>query len=347
MGAGRSCTSCSGHTVEGSVSLNTVLNDADTGDIILFNNPFLATDIIKVATDSEWDHVGMVLKYSDNPLETIIIESVGCGVSMYYLEQRLKQCLKPNDGSEPSYMGWRRLQGKSDRSTWKREVHKYAESLIDTPYEQNFSDFVKAWIGDSTWSASVLSFMGGSVGEGATKGEDLNSLFCSELCAAIYKHAQILDHSEERDANAYAPRDFASQGNAHLTLHSPWKLDREKQVLYSDEEVAREHASKVGASPTGNDNGGTVGSMMKRASEKAEKQHTEKMRTLIAKLGSITDPADKANFLKQIKEEVEAAAADAAAAKNAANQPAAATTATEPAKAEFDKPDKQKAGCCM
>merc|ERR1711959_842628 len=159
------------------------------------------------------------------------IESAGCGVFICYAEQRLKQVL---DDKDPSIIGWRKLDGQKDRETWKKGVHAYAESLIDTPYEQNFSDFVK----------------------GATKGEDLNSLFCSELCAAIYKFAGLMEGGG-RDSNAYSPKDFSSQTNSHLRIEHPWSLLREQQVLTRMESSEDDLGGRVttvaglGASKTG------------------------------------------------------------------------------------------------
>jgi len=195
-----------------------MLQECDTGDIILFDNPMQGTAFIKYATRSKWDHVGMILKYNNKPEETILIESANCGVFIAYAEQRLRQVL---DDPAPTVIGWRKLIGPNHHQQWKKAVHEYAESLINTPYEQNFSDFVKAWIGDSQWSKTML---------GATKGEDLDSVFCSELCAAIFKHAHVLDPSRERDSNAYSPKDFASQSNSSLTLSRPWELRQEVEV---------------------------------------------------------------------------------------------------------------------
>ena len=41
-------------------------------------------------TRSKWDHVGMVLKYTKNPSEVILVESAGGGVFLCYAQARLK-----------------------------------------------------------------------------------------------------------------------------------------------------------------------------------------------------------------------------------------------------------------
>jgi len=153
-----------------------------------------------------------------------MIESAGCGVFVCYAQERLLQVL--ND-PKPTVIGWRKLEGPNSHPQWKKAVHEYAESLINTPYEKNFSDFVKAWIGESEWKKTVASFFS----DGAKKGEDLDSLFCSELCAAIYKYGHLLEQTRERDSNAYAPKDFSSGSNASLNLQPPWALRTEVEVV--------------------------------------------------------------------------------------------------------------------
>lgn len=279
MGQGRSCSSCSNDTFGNrQIDLNEMLQEADTGDIILFSNPFFGTKLLQWATDSKWDHVGMILKYSNNPLETIIIESAGCGVFICYARDRLIQCLEDKD---PSIIGWRRLgDRKFLNPQWKKLMHREAERLIDTPYERNFSDFVKAWIGEDEAAKYVLSSFGGSLGEGATKGEDLDSLFCSELCAYMLKFGALMEPTKERDSNAYAPRDFASQTNSSLTLKKQFYLEQEKQVLtrlkqVTDEEanIQKVHHSGQGASPT--ESGGPIkDAIAKSAASKAQLERT-------------------------------------------------------------------------
>jgi len=259
-----------------------MLNECDTGDVILFNNPMAATYFIKVFTDSKWDHVGMILKYSKNPAETILIESAGCGVFICYARDRLKQVL---DDPNPTTIGWRQLSPRKPLDAkWKKMMHREAERLIDTPYEQNFSDFIKAWIADSETTKAILSSVGGTLKEGATKGEDLNSLFCSELCAHMLKYGKLMNKELERDSNGYSPKDFASQGNAKLALRKPFALAQEKRVLTKlsagDEfTVSVQHAATAGASQLGSDydhaNGSvaTVGDLVKK-SQVASAQNT-------------------------------------------------------------------------
>jgi len=292
---GHAC-SCSRDTFDSEVDLMDMLRMCDTGDIILFNNPMAATYIIKWATDSKWDHVGMILKYSDNPHETILIESAGCGVFICYAKERLQTIL---DDSNPSIIGWRQLAPRpSPPKNWKKMMHREAERLIDTPYEQNFSEFVKAWIGEDQTSKWILSHLGGTLKEGATKGEDLNSVFCSELAAHLLKHGHLLDPAFERDSNAYAPRDFATQSNAHLKLKMPYELKQERRVRTNIGAENYVTATKVGASPLDNPHNSshsTVGDLIKTSSASREMYQRLELEMAIAATEAQMKSAKAAN----------------------------------------------------
>jgi len=322
----------------GTVNLNTMLRECNSGDIILFDNPIPATYVIKYATNSNWDHVGMILKYDPHkPQETIMIESMSCGVFICYAEERLRQVL---DDSNPTKIGWRKLSGPNNQAAWKKNLHQFAESLIDTPYEQNFSEFVKAWIGEDQWAKAVLSMAGGALAEGATKGEDLNSLFCSELCAALYKHARVMDPRVERDSNAYSPKDFSSQSNASLTLQHPWELKTELQVVtYGQaEEMPISTGVKGGATP--NESGKTLNIMVSdKTKAEAAAEAVLGMQRILAE--ALVEKSKK--DLAEAPDSEEAKLALAAAEKTLNDLPA-------PPAAKVDLPsehDKQKGGCCF
>ena len=148
------------------------------------------------------------------------------------------------------------------------------------------TDFIKAWIGEDQIAQWLLSHLGGALAEatapllccpvtlllshceGATKGEDLNSLFCSELVAHLYQFGKVIpprpgaleyeQHNKSkaasepkkygRDANAYSPKDFASQSNSSLTLASGMVLSHEKEIRYKyrNDAYRKGHADSKG-----------------------------------------------------------------------------------------------------
>lgn len=52
---------------------------ADTGDILLFKSKSLITKVQRALTMSEYDHVAMLLRYSNSKL--VILEATGTAVS--------------------------------------------------------------------------------------------------------------------------------------------------------------------------------------------------------------------------------------------------------------------------
>ena len=53
--------------------------EADTGDLILFKGSSVATKVMRTVTRSEYDHVAMLLRYSNGKL--VILEATGMTVS--------------------------------------------------------------------------------------------------------------------------------------------------------------------------------------------------------------------------------------------------------------------------
>merc|ERR1719265_2998988 len=102
---------CCQSTLVGAVSLDEFLKKCDTGDVILLN-------------------------YSDNPDERILIESAGCGVFLCYAKQRLQQCLDAG-----TTLGWRQLSCGPRPSTaespsgmpkaLKQAIHTEAQAQVD------------------------------------------------------------------------------------------------------------------------------------------------------------------------------------------------------------------------
>jgi len=218
------------------------------------------------------------------------------------------------------------------------------------------------------------------LGEAATKGEDLNSLFCSELCAALLKHGQVMDKERERDSNAYSPKDFSSASNASLTTAYPWEFKTEQQVLTKisshETEIEARHAQTQGSSKT--DSGDKISDILAKSPSKEDHtiaiqrmalEHFIKQCEANVAAADIQGDAVKANEAQANLDEAKkqlaalpapsfaaakpsvltAGTADTAAPKEP--QEASVTVATapvgqvDPARSPEER-DKQSAGCC-
>jgi hypothetical protein len=260
---------CCQSTLAGAISLHEFLRTSDTGDLILFDNNNKITYITKCCTRSKWDHVGMILRYSDNPDERILIESAGCGVFLCYAKQRVEQCIK-----EGTVLGYRKLnKGATPMPEHIRKaIHAEAQLQVDKPYEDCFGEIFKAFLGQDG-STGPIEFAQAMGCEWAQKGEDLNALFCSELVAHLLKHSKIL--SKEMDSNMYLPKDFSSATNARCKIKHPWSFNTEKQVVMTEGEVAVT-VSKQGASSV--DLGGGRKMSIQEMMEKGEKKKQENLK---------------------------------------------------------------------
>ena len=71
-----------------SVHISKVEELVSTGDIIMFKSRNSLSGLQRIATGTNWDHVGMVLKRGKTLCD--ILEATGDGVHMYPLAQRLE-----------------------------------------------------------------------------------------------------------------------------------------------------------------------------------------------------------------------------------------------------------------
>ena len=60
----------------------------ETGDIFLFSGHGASTKMIQVATNSVWDHIGMVVRFPSNAGNKVFILEYTSGVHLYPLYGR-------------------------------------------------------------------------------------------------------------------------------------------------------------------------------------------------------------------------------------------------------------------
>lgn len=179
-----------------------VRSDLKTGDLVLFSGVSFFASVIKWAVGGKWSHVGIVVRPLAFPGRVALWESTtladlpdiesgraAAGVQLVWLSERLA-----------TYAGEFKLRALDKAITPEMEAAlttRRAE-LSGRPYEQDKLDLVNAafdgWFGES-------------------KGERLNSLFCSELVAEAYQAMGLLPEPPAGPpSNEYTPRDFARRG---------------------------------------------------------------------------------------------------------------------------------------
>jgi hypothetical protein len=177
-----------------------------TGDIVFFSGNDAISSIIKLFSGGKWSHVGMVwrLKEFDNivfiwesiaPIKVSDLEAHAAlkGVQLVALCQRVRL-----------YNGEICIR-QLNKPVTPEMLCKLAEcwkALASKTYEERELELLKA----------VYDGIGG-----ASSGEDLSSLFCSELIAEAYQAMGLLaEYPEGLPSNEYTPMDFSSHRKLEL-----------------------------------------------------------------------------------------------------------------------------------
>eukprot|EP01090_Pellita_catalonica_P023583 TRINITY_DN9804_c0_g1_i1.p1 TRINITY_DN9804_c0_g1~~TRINITY_DN9804_c0_g1_i1.p1 ORF type:complete len:388 (-),score=48.20 TRINITY_DN9804_c0_g1_i1:37-1200(-) len=180
------------------------------GDIILFNNPEWVRLTIKVATGSEWDHVGMVVKFSDESggsnFRYFLVEAVNDGVKHFDLEKRLKFYL----GCK-AQLGIRRLQVARNKKLRIR-CERYIKSILGKGYTP-IMEIVNVYLESAPSPEETRRLLSPKKDEEKQLRKQWKSralkdhYFCSEIIAEAYKEMNLLYFtiSSER----FFPCDFA------------------------------------------------------------------------------------------------------------------------------------------
>lgn len=208
------------------VDLESVLPSLKTGDIVLCRSDALGSGIFSCGT-SPWDHVGMVyvpasggayildsgsLRYagafcplmfdpaSRDDAEWLQLKS---GPQMYSISDLFASLAAP-DMTQPfryTRVAFRRL-----RKPLTREQHSTLDAAIvemrDRPYERN-----KGQLFNSAVDVGPCCF--------ANTREDMSSLFCSELQAALFMRIGLLGPSPV--SSEYAPSDFSRDNGCNAS----------------------------------------------------------------------------------------------------------------------------------
>ena len=99
-----------------------------TGDIVLFKSKNSLSGLQRVATGTNWDHIGMVVRRTESLYD--IIEATGDGVQMYPLVNRLEIY----NQSLMSEIAIRQLSGNIP-TTFTDDIVKFFEKVEGKPYE--------------------------------------------------------------------------------------------------------------------------------------------------------------------------------------------------------------------
>ncbi|HZO37866.1 MAG TPA: YiiX/YebB-like N1pC/P60 family cysteine hydrolase [Methylomirabilota bacterium] len=177
-----------------------------TGDIVLFSGKSAVSNIIKLFSGGKWSHVGMVVIMEEFDRMVLLWESTTLsnipdietrtatkGVQLVPMSQRIT-----------TYEGevTIRLLNKAISDAMNQKLAEVRKELSRKPYERSQIELLKA----------AYDGIGG-----ASSGEDLSSLFCSELVAEGYQAMGLLpEFPAGLPSNEYAPIDFSDRRQLKL-----------------------------------------------------------------------------------------------------------------------------------
>ena len=196
------------------------------GDVVLFKSANLMSGLQRVATRSEWDHCGIVVKLRRS---LYLLESTGDGVGCYPLTNRIRAY-----GVEfAQYMAVRRLIGPRSRN-FISSLIEFTNLVNGTKYKLGFKKLMT-----SQTLEKSMSEKGG--------------LFCSELVAAAWQEIKCMKN--DKAPNSYWPTDFGENGKIDEALNDAFMLEPVVLIDTRVVEVARaeEH---VYEEKSGGSNGG-------------------------------------------------------------------------------------------
>ncbi len=199
-------------------SYTSIRSSLKTGDIVLFSGTSAVSSLIKLFSGGKWSHVGMVLRigefddavmlWESTTLTNIPDRTTGAaikGVQVVPLSQRIRNY----DGE----VNIRHL-GKPITKPMYRRLAKLRHELSRRPYERNELELLRA--------AYDGPF-------GKSPGEDLSSIFCSELVAEAYQCMGLLpEYPDGLPSNEYTPADFSHR--RQLELRNGYELGDEQLI---------------------------------------------------------------------------------------------------------------------
>lgn len=175
----------------------------NSGDLLLFDTKGIYSIIIKIATFSPCSHIGMVYKKNNELfcLESDITLHKGHdGVRLIPLDERLNIC-------KDTVYAKKLLNFNNVFLT--QEIEKFCDQFMNVPYEKNILELIN--------SAFPLFF----------NEDNMDSIFCSELVAYIYKKCGLLPLNVA--ANNYTPASFFREIKLEQGALSPQILLKDKK----------------------------------------------------------------------------------------------------------------------
>jgi len=205
-----------------------------TGDIVLFSSKHAASNITKLFTYSQWDHVALIVRPRDAGGKVYAVEWCG-GLIASELVERLEE-YNEYDAREicvrqlllPFIPGQSKRERLTDRLILESRIESFVAALFERSLGSNhmvpFNQVLKA-------ARKTLIGFGSSVSQTkAVYVDDLQTLFCSKTIAVVYKAVGIL--APNRKSADFLPKHYAASKDKWLDLQHGSRLGPETPLQF-------------------------------------------------------------------------------------------------------------------
>lgn len=194
---------------EDEISLEECIEGARTGDIVLLSGIGTFSDIVRMVSESDWSHVGIIIRKGTQrrpllfhstmqpTIKDLQSGTMKDGPQINDLEHYLNEYGAHKIAYRRLHVGDKnKKRARLKRRRWTRRLLQFQEEVNDLPYEMD--------IGEMARSAYASGTDGGS-----------GSYFCTELVADAMMRMGILD-STAGAANSYMLDEFTSSRSLPL-----------------------------------------------------------------------------------------------------------------------------------
>lgn len=182
------------------ITMEQLRTSAQTGDLLLFKSKSAGGFALRIISESDYDHVGMLVTLANGKL--FLLEALGkTGVQLVNFEHFLAN-------------EWQRL--------YKKITHRPLICQRTSEFFDKFKTYTRMWIG-KPYRLNMKQVMNTN-----PHTEEFSSFFCSELVAAMYMKLGLL--SESVPAADYWPRSFSDKKLTHMS--AVVRLGQEMPVMF-------------------------------------------------------------------------------------------------------------------
>lgn len=191
---------------------------ADTGDILLFRGGAIGGKLTRSFTNSHFDHVAMILKFSTAPDEVFLVEATGnMGVSL-----NRWVFLRPHIGHGKFYEKLVYRHIKFDRGDkMVNNLEKFLSEAVGLKYGLGGNKLLKT---------KTTKFEENDTEDGNKLIAEDRTFFCSELVAKAFKLLGVIE-DDDISCSQFYPHHFSSKGDALLKLTSGTVVEPEMQII--------------------------------------------------------------------------------------------------------------------